>query len=196
MIEERLSRLERSNRRLRFAVAILVLFSLAAATVSMQATQKCYVAKDYVLNDSSGKMRADFCITKEKFQSPGIWFWDAGGKQRMFVGLNKADKPMIQFFNENGEACFYLNEGGSSQGDGTSAAKDPDDVGDDAEIVWPADEKELKKIVYVNDQGEDEEFHRWGCTWHDRKTHRSMDVAQAKDKGKLPCRECCSDMYE
>jgi len=188
----RLDLLESSNRRLRLGISLLALCLLVLFTVAMVAPVGQYYANRFGLKDVNDRDRAYFEMSRE--QTPGLWFIEPGGKGRLFVGMSIEERPLIQFFNADGEPCYYLNETGRHEGSGMKDENDDAAGGAPGKVRWPTSEKELKKTVYVNDNGEDRFFHRWGCGKMDRKTKRGLTVQQAKDRGKLPCTACCGEM--
>ncbi len=190
--ESRLEKLERGNRRLRLGILLLLLGLIGLFTAAMTTPAGQYYADRFGLKDVNDRDRTYFEISKE--QTPGIWFIEAGGRGRLFVGMSREDTPLIQFFNGDGEPCYYLNETGRHEGSGLKE-DESGSQGASGKVRWPMSEKELGKTVYVNDAGEDEYFHRWGCKKQDRKTNRSMTVHKAKERRKLPCPGCCGEMY-
>lgn len=202
-IEKRLARLEACNRRLRLGMLALALLMIAGATLAMGEVSDFFRARHFIVQDSSNTRRAEFFMWSDgSVEYPGIWFLGEKGTQkdrdrRLFVGLDRRGLPLLQFYNEKGDPCYYLNITGKHEGsaDGEDGAGAEVAAGDAGDVLWPDDRKELDKVVYVNDSGEDAVFHCWGCPRLDRKFYRSMKLCQAKEKGKVPCKGCFSEMY-
>jgi hypothetical protein len=147
-----------------------------------------YEASHFVLRDNQGRLRADFCITDSKHQSPGIWFLDAAEKKRMFLGLNQADAPIIYFLNEDGDLVENIGLASSGAGSGRLGQflKEP-------EVIWPDD---LYEIYYCENRMTSKTFHQKTCARVKGKYLREISIKVAREKGMLPCKDCCPHLWK
>ena len=114
-LTQRLDRLERGNRRLKLAVAVL-LISLAAVgvmgQVSPKAAPKVIEAERFVLRDTSGKPRATLVVAADG--TSGLSLYDQNGKGRLRLYVDTSG-PSLALADQNGKlrATLRLDADGS-----------------------------------------------------------------------------------
>ena len=101
-IKERLTRLERKNRRLTLALLLAGLASAAGCNI-LPGDQTRFVptevkANQFTLVDGNGKPRAILNVDKD---GPTFGLLDENGKPRAGLGVGK-DGPVLALFHENG----------------------------------------------------------------------------------------------
>ena len=91
------------------------------------------------LKDTNEKVRLKMGISNAKCQSAALWFYDSGGKRRLYMGLNENDDPMICLYNTDGAMMWCLSRDGLRK----------DAPGKKSKIVidWP---KNMNQKVWVN----------------------------------------------
>lgn len=101
-ILERLERLERENRRLKIAGAVLVAF-LGLATLTGVATQDPVIgAEAFTLVGETGELRGVFALVNKE---PTLALFDTSGKVR--AGLSMVDDaPRLVLYGENGDPIW------------------------------------------------------------------------------------------
>jgi len=106
-IEERLTRLERKNRRLTLAVLLTGVAAALVVTVGMARTEAvpdAVRAHSFVLLDENGKVRAMLAVAKD---GPGLRLSDENGKLRASLGVTE-DGPGLHLLDENGRGLRHL----------------------------------------------------------------------------------------
>ncbi len=174
-IEERLCRLESSNRLLRLTVLILFLCAAGAATLAMTPGE----TKEYGVFDASGKERARLGMVGEG-SAPGIVFLGKSGNKRLFVGLDSKDSPVITLFGKSGKSAFYIDVNGSGKGEpGAALGK--------------------RSIVCYSRKDGDGVFHKCAkagearCSSMSEGFPRMLSLSDARKKGMRPCPVCFPD---
>jgi hypothetical protein len=109
-LEERLTRLERMNRRLTLSlvlaggmVATLVVLAVGGCT-GPTAPPESITARQFVLVDAKGKRRATLGTTTDR---AGLWVFDEGGKTRAMLGMFR-DGPGLDLVDEGGKTRVGL----------------------------------------------------------------------------------------
>ena len=166
------------------AVALFGAICVAAGMFTVQ------VSHLFELRNSDGARKAYWYIA-DGTDTPGIWFCDMLGRDRLFIGLNIDDDPLILFRNAKGEDCHYIQIDGSHEGTPpvkTKSARGP---------LWPPEDSILwNKLVKINDGGLDRIFHCADCPHCSRKNISTKTIRQAHDLRKEPCRECLSELWD
>jgi len=122
--EERLLRLERSNRRLKAGMAVFGIAAFALAILGAAApTPKVLTAERFVLLDSSGRERAELSSNSK---SAALQFSNADGSRALIVSAGSTDNAVIiddkkgqiregLITGENGDAQIALMHDGMEQ---------------------------------------------------------------------------------
>ncbi len=174
-MEERISRLEDSNRRLRLALLILFIFAAGAVTLAMTPGE----TKEYTVLDAAGKERARLGLVGEG-SSPGIVFLNKSGRKRIFVGLDSKDSPVITLFGKSGKSAYYIDVNGSGKGE-------------------PGAPLGKGAIVCYSRKDDGKTYHRCAkagesrCSEMSEGFPRMLPLADARKKGMRPCPVCFPD---
>src|SRR6267142_1013042 len=114
-LEDRLSRLEQENRRLRMGGGVLLIALASLFLIGQASPQKRVVAAEaFVLIGSQGKPRAELALTSDG--RPGLRFYGADGRFVSILELDSADRPRLDFLDEGSRKGVSLGY----QADGTS----------------------------------------------------------------------------
>ena len=99
-LSERVDRLERQNRRLRWLLLGLPVVALLIGAQAQQAVWKgkTVVAEEFILNDPNGKMRATLMLQKD---APHLFLLDSDGRVRVNLAADSEG---------NGPALFLVNK--------------------------------------------------------------------------------------
>ena len=109
-IEERMTRLERKNRRLTLALVLTGLAAILAVGVGMAAPVAVpdeVKAHKFTLVDADGKTRAELGLNTGP-NGPGLKLFDENGNMRVGLGL-LPDGPNLTLRDENGKTRVSLN---------------------------------------------------------------------------------------
>lgn len=82
-ILSRLAKLETENQRIRFAGALLLLFTIVLLTAAAQTGRRTVIANEFVLQDEQGRMRAKLFMDS---RGASLVFFDATGRKEMSLG--------------------------------------------------------------------------------------------------------------
>ena len=116
-ITQRLEKLERQNRRLKFAGIVLLLVIGSAALMAAKPAGPAGTtvqATKFVLMDSAGKEVAILGMdTKDR---PGLSIMDSSGKERAWLGFwggtgsttSKSSQPGVGFYDENNKERAWI----------------------------------------------------------------------------------------
>ncbi len=102
-LTDRLDRLERSNRHLKGAVALLSLAFAALVAVGWTSPDGTVEATKFVLRDTDGQERAVLHVREIVGQgdSPTLEMSSADGKSLMFLGIDPNGPPALRFLDGN-----------------------------------------------------------------------------------------------
>ncbi len=101
---ERLDRLERENRRLKIAGAILLLVVAAGGAMGQvlpKAVPKVVEAERFVLRDTKGKILAT--LGAEASGLLALVLYDQNGKARAVLGVVADGRPVLSLLDQNGK---------------------------------------------------------------------------------------------
>jgi len=172
-IEERLERIERTNRRLELAVTCLVLGLTAAVFTAMGEGNR---PRSLAVFDSQGNKRAALAVGAGGEENPALVFFGANGREGLFVGIGK-DGPLVRFSDASGAPGYFINCSGprretlTAEGDG-------------------------RTIVCFNRKKNDKVFHRCPrkgeprCKDFGEGFPSMITLREALEKGMKPCPKC------
>ncbi len=102
-LTQRLDRLERENRRLKVAGAILLLALAAVGAMGQmtpRAVPKVVEAERFVLRDTKGNILA---IMGTEASGTSLSLYDQKGKPRAWLGVTADGAPVLALFDQNGK---------------------------------------------------------------------------------------------
>ncbi len=182
-IQKRVEMLEQSNRRLKTVLSLVAFVFVCGMVLAWQQKENFFEAGHYILKEGS-KVKADFCITNSPHKSPGIWFFNDNENPRLFIGLNNDDNPVVYFLDEEGKIADSIGLVSSVSSGKVGLKK--------INPRWPAD---MYKKYYVENTRTSRSFHRKNCSMLEGKTLRELSLKLAKERGMLPCKKCCPDLW-
>jgi len=185
-IEERVDRLEKSNRRLWMGMSIAVSLVLLSSILGMKQTdsQENIYAQNFILVDKKGKKVGMFGAAP---------FMDGGGyKKAHYVSFFSPDgKPRIAMgcIDDNPILAVYKKDGTSAYGFGMDGDKVFYDIVDHSKS-----KKNISpSIVYAKDN-ESVYYHKKNCMALPKK-HINLSLKRAKGKRMMPCTICYKECY-
>lgn len=110
-LEERLTELQRSNRRLRVTIGALVLLGGALITMAQASpnSSETVEARQFVLRDGSGNVRAVLGVSPEG--AVGLNLDDATGRTRLTLDVDYAGSPGLDLFDQSGKRRAIISLG-------------------------------------------------------------------------------------
>jgi hypothetical protein len=88
-----------------------------------------YSATNYFLIDGKEKQRATFGLMANKLETPGLLFKDVRGNDRLYVGMDDTDEPVIIFYDDDRTVQLqidaYYSPGGPGAGRGIGESPPP-----------------------------------------------------------------------
>ena len=112
-MEERLSRLERENRRMKQA-GVIALFVIAAVVLMGQLTGKAgkvIEAEKFVVKDRFGKIRAELGLSGGVFPNvPHLSFYDEQSKPHIRLELNRTTAEFLMGDKKRGHVQNTVDE--------------------------------------------------------------------------------------
>lgn len=116
-VEERMKQLERSVRRWRvLGLAALVLVGVVAATAPQVAAS--YTAHAFYMVDGNNSTRAYWGTSPNEGQTPQLAMRDAAGNDRLWIGINDVNEPIIYFYDEDRSVLSHIDSKGFHGGGG------------------------------------------------------------------------------
>lgn len=107
-VSERLQRVERHNRSLKWGMAVAVLLALASMVVSVGETSSrshVIAAERFDLVNEDGRVLASLRM----FDGPGLWLYDSEGRGRARLALAHTHEPFLVFFDADGSIRAALS---------------------------------------------------------------------------------------
>jgi hypothetical protein len=107
-LELKLAALQRSNRRLRLMLGALVLTGGALMTMaqSNSGVSEALEARQFVLRDSSGKVRAALGASPDG--AVGLSLHDASGRTRVSLDVEDSGSPGLDLYDQDGKRRALL----------------------------------------------------------------------------------------
>jgi hypothetical protein len=125
-LSERVDRLERQNRRLRWLLLGLPVVALLVGAQAQQAVWKgkTVVAEEFILNDPNGKTRASLRVEKD---GPRLMLTDKDGRVRVSLagdseGDHQKDGPHLWLMDKDGRVRVNLAADNDGNGPGLHLA--------------------------------------------------------------------------
>jgi hypothetical protein len=114
-LEVKLAAIQRSNRRLRFMIGALLLAGGALITMAQAGSgvSETVEARQFVLRDSDGKVRAAFGTSPDG--AVGLSLNDASGRPRLTLDVEKSGSPGLDLYDQDGRrrAMIALGQEGT-----------------------------------------------------------------------------------
>ena len=100
MLEDRLEKLERDNRRLKYVAALVLTCAAAFVSLGIAPSSRIIEAEGFVLRDDSGKVRAILGVSAA---GPALSLRDGNGIERVLLAAQANGAPLLRFSDADGK---------------------------------------------------------------------------------------------